>query len=124
MNRLDNFKGRIHTLTYSDRIKGGKVSSEKKRQANGLKNLKHGRYSKKLHLLLDCSRCPFLGSCTMKHDGFCTILLKELSHDKRFRKQFLKRFVIDEDKTDLLHLVRLKVELDKQYAMHLKQYFE
>ena len=60
----------------------------------------------------------------MKHDGFCTILIKELSQDIRFRKQFLKRFVIDEDETDLLHLVRLKVELDKQYAMHLKQYFE
>ena len=124
MTKLDNFKGNIHTLTLTDRKKGGSVSSERKRVVNGLKNLKHGKYAEKYHVLLDCSSCPYVGVCQIKHNGFCKYLLKELSHNRSFRKQFIQCFLLDEKDIDPLHLVKLKIEMNKQYALHLKQLFE
>ena len=61
MNRLDNFKGKIHKLTSRDRVKGGKVTSEKKTLANGIKNLSHGKNSDRLFFLLRCIDCPAVG---------------------------------------------------------------
>ena len=124
MSKLDNFKGKIHTLTLADRKKGGKTSSERKRIINSLKNLKHGKYSKKYYVLLDCTSCPYVGVCPVKHDGFCKYLLKELQVNKKFRDEFIQYFVLDADEIDPLELAKLKIQMNKQYAGYVKKYFE
>jgi hypothetical protein len=91
--RLDNFKGKIHTLSNEDRIKGGSMSSQKKTLANRVKNLKHGKCSELHHLLLTCVDCPFIFSCEKRNPGYCPYLLEDLNKDKIFRKQILERSI-------------------------------
>ena len=51
MNRLDNFKGKMHVLTLEDRKKGGKVSSKKKALANGTQRLEAWQEFKQSHTI-------------------------------------------------------------------------
>ena len=116
---LENFKGNIHLLTPDDRIKGGKAKSEKKSLANGLKNLKHGKYSDKYRLLLRCIDCPLIGKCDYVNKGYCVYLLEELSENKKFRKEVMQNLTIAKGTNDLLDLVRKKYKMNKKYVEFL-----
>ncbi len=118
---IENFGGKIYTLTQEDRIKGGKVSSNKKTLANGLKNLKHGKYSSDHILLLRCMDCPFIFKCDRKHDGFCSFLLDEMKIDKRFFK-IVKGLKFENGSIDLLDLVRKKYQMNKKYIEFVEEF--
>ncbi len=119
MNRLENFKGRIHKLTLDDRKKGGKVSSKKKTLANGVKNLSHGRNSDKLFFLLNCIDCPMFGSCKKRHDGYCTYLLEEMKANRDFSKQVAINLNVSKKNLDLTSFLKKKYELNKEYVAKL-----
>lgn len=119
MNRLDNFKGKMHVLTLEDRKKGGKASSKKKSLANGLKNLKHGRNSDNHILLLRCSDCPYVFSCDRKHDGYCSYLLDDIKNNPQFFKYVNKHLKYRSD-SDLLFIVREQYRMNKVFARMLK----
>ncbi|MCF7871616.1 hypothetical protein K9L97_01155 [Candidatus Woesearchaeota archaeon] len=119
MNRLDNFKGKIHKLTKDDCIRGGKVSSERKRKANGIKNLLHGRNSDKLFFLLSCIDCPAIGRCEKSHDGYCTYLLEEMKLNRDFSKQVARCLHVDKEGLDPTTFLMKKYELNKEYIAML-----
>jgi hypothetical protein len=106
MSRLDNFKGKSYTLTLEDRRKGGKISSEKKRLANGLKNLKHGKNSSNHILLLRCSDCPYIFNCARKTDGYCSYLLDDLRNDRQFFRLVNKHLRYGKDHENVAFIVR------------------
>jgi len=118
---IKNFKGNIYTLTQEDRIKGGKVSSKRKTLANGLKNLKHGKYSSDHILLLSCIDCPFISKCEKKQDGFCSFLLDELKIDKKFFR-IVKELKIENGSVNLLDLVRKKYQMNRQYIDFIEEF--
>jgi hypothetical protein len=119
MNRLDNFKGKSYTLTLEDRRKGGKVSSRKKSQANGLKNLKHGKYSGNHHYLLSCIDCPAVGRCDKMSDGYCYYLLEEMKLNRAFSKQVARCLTVCKDDIDALSFLTKKYKLNKEYISML-----
>jgi len=122
MNRLNNFKERIHELSTADKIKGGKVSSPKKTLANSLNNLQHGRKSKHLHTILHCSECPYAFKCSKKRNGYCVYLIEDLKKDKTFRKMILEKR-IKKNSNDYVPFVVAKYSLQKEYIKHLKSRF-
>jgi hypothetical protein len=119
VSQLDNFKGKIHTFTQEDRIKGGKVSSERKRRANGVKNLLHGRNSDKLFYLLSCIDCPAIGRCEKRHDGYCTFLLEEMKLNRDFSKQVARCLNVSKEGLDPTTFLMKKYELNKEYITKL-----
>ncbi len=60
INPIDNFKGKRHQLTREDSVKGGSVSSPRKARANSIKNMKTGKYSKRVP---HCHTCLRKKSC-------------------------------------------------------------
>lgn len=119
MNRLDNFKGRIHKLTQEDRVKGGKVSSNRKTLANGIKNLSHGKNSGRLFFLLRCIDCPAVGRCNKRHDGYCVYLLEELKLNRDFSKQVARCLHVSKKELDPRSFLLKKHELNKEYIAML-----
>lgn len=117
---LENFKGNIHLLTKTDRIRGGKARSKRKSMVNGLKNLRHGKYSENYRLLLTCFDCPFIGRCNYVHKGYCVFLLDEISMNKRFRKEVMRKLTIPKDTNNILDLVKRKYQMNKHYVEFLK----
>ena len=119
MSRLNNFKGNIHLLSSADRIKGGMVSSAKKRKANSVKNLKHGEYSSNLHLLLRCIDCPAVGNCSKRSDGYCFFLLQEMKSNRDFSKQVASSLTYSKKDLDTLNFMIRKYHLNKEYVTFL-----
>jgi len=119
MNRLDNFKGKSHALTLEDRRRGGRVSSRKKALANGLKNLKHGKYSNNHHYLLCCIDCPAIGRCEKMSDGYCYYLLKEMKINRDFSKQVARCLTVKKDDIDAVSFLAKKYKLNKDYISML-----
>ncbi|MCF7798503.1 hypothetical protein K9M74_01220 [Candidatus Woesearchaeota archaeon] len=119
MNRLDNFKDKSYTFTLEDRRKGGKISSKKKSLANGLKNLKHGKNSSNLHLLLRCIDCPAVGNCSKRSDGYCFFLLQEMKGNRDFSKQVASSLTYSKKDLDTLEFLNKKYSLNKKYVSYL-----
>lgn len=59
-SKLDNFRGKRHTFTKEDSIKGGKASSDRKRVSSAFNAMKTGRYSKRVP---HCNTCPIKKQC-------------------------------------------------------------
>lgn len=59
--QLENFKGKIHSFSKEDSIKGGSQSSPRKIRANGTKFFKTGNYSKRVP---HCNTCIFRDKCS------------------------------------------------------------
>lgn len=119
MSRIDNFNGNIHLLSSADRKKGGSVSSAKKIRANGVKNLKHGKYSSNLHLLLRCVDCPAIGECSKRSDGYCFFLLQEMKGNRDFSKQVASSLTYSKKDLDTLEFLTRKYSLNKKYISYL-----
>ena len=64
--QLSRFGDKRHIFTREDSSKGGKVQSENKSNANGMKNLKHGKYSK---TILKCNTCSLNRVCNWYEAG-------------------------------------------------------
>jgi hypothetical protein len=120
--RLDNFKDNIHSLSNADRVKGGLKSSPKKTQANGVKNLKNGKYSELYHMLLTCEDCPFIFTCEKRNPGYCPYLIEDLNKDKTFRKQILKMSVYKKN-PDLASFISTKYSLKNWFIERIKSKF-
>lgn len=119
MSQINNFNGKIHRLSHADRVKGGKVSSRKKSQANGLKNLRHGKYSGNHHYLLSCVDCPAVGRCDKMSDGYCYFLLEEMKLNRDFSKQVARCLTVGKDDIDALSFLTKKYRLNKEYISKL-----
>jgi len=119
MSRLDNFNGNIHLLSFEDQVKGGKMSSAKKTRANGVKNLKHGKYSSHLHLLLRCIDCPAIGECSKRSDGYCFFLLQEMKGNRDFSRQVASSLTYSKKDLDTLSFLTRKYSLNKKYISYL-----
>jgi len=52
-----------HILTEEDSRRGGQTVTERKREANAVRNLKHGKYSKALDGFEFCDSCVYKDSC-------------------------------------------------------------
>ncbi len=74
-----------HELTVEERRRGGRATSERKKKANAVRALKHGRYSKSevLKGFEFCSSCIYRDSCmAFKPGQACPLrltLLKEVN---------------------------------------------
>jgi len=64
-SQLDNFKGNIHSLTNSDRIKGGKTVTPKKVLANSFNAMKTGKHSGRV------PHCHTCYSAVLRADSLC-----------------------------------------------------
>ena len=64
--KLSRFGNKRHIFTVEDSSKGGQTRSENKSNANGIKNLKHGKYSK---TILKCNTCPLNKVCNWYEAG-------------------------------------------------------
>ena len=61
-SQKEYFGNKSHTLTLEDRKKGGRRTSDKKTRANGVKNIKTGKYTDKVphcHTCTRKSRCSY-----------------------------------------------------------------
>jgi len=119
MSRLDNFKGKIHTLTREDQVKGGRVSSAKKSRANSVKNLIHGKNSDKRYFLLTCMDCPAIGRCDKVNDGYCYYLLEEMKLNRAFSKRVAASLHVGKNDLDPITFLRKKYALNKEYLEKL-----
>jgi hypothetical protein len=119
MSRLDNFKGRVHKLTQEDRVKGGRMSSAKKTQANSVKNLIHGKNSDKIYFLLTCMDYPAIGRCNKVSDGYCYYLLEEMRLNMDFSKQVATSLYVEKNKLDPISFLQKKYALNKEYLEKL-----
>jgi adenine-specific DNA glycosylase len=73
--RLDNFKGKVHTFTKEDSIKGGQARSKKKSYANSINPVIHGKYARNVP---HCNLCPFKSRCNaynpQEPDAACKVI--------------------------------------------------
>lgn len=123
MNRLDNFKNKIHLLTTVDRIKGGKQKTREKYLANSIKHLTHGKRARYLHLLLRCTDCPYVMQCSKRNSNYCSYLIEDLKSDRKLRKILLNMPRHKKDNGEVFPFVYSMYQINRYYIAYLKKYF-
>ena len=134
-SKLDNFKGKMHTFTHEDRVKGGKTKSIKKTFSARLNAMKNGKYAQGIKT---CDKCHVTFICPLKtkepHQKcelfsakmiYSVMRARELSTVEEFDKfisEFVKDYTKSQDqdlKTAMKHFMPFMDKLiDIREAMH------
>ena len=83
MSKLDNFKGKKHTFTAEDRVKGGRRKSDKKKYTCQTNAIKKGSTE---NVLKDCNSCAIPLCPYFEENSQCTLFNTKFVRLVSFKK--------------------------------------